>query len=209
MSGRINPTEESIGVVRIQVRGSLPNNITIEPRKRFFYCNLATQRKIDTVTKLTDKVNRTRAMVVTNYQGLSHKQLEELRKLLRKLNAEFVITKNALLKRALGESNKFSDDSLSGSTGVLFAFADEAGPVKELVNFLKNANLGSIKAGLLGTTALSFDEVNRLAELPSRPILLSKLVGQLQAPLSGLHNALSWNLRQLVWTLDAVKSKKQ
>ena len=148
-------------------------------------------------------------MVVTNYQGLSHKQLEELRKLLRKLNAEFVITKNALLKRALGESNKFSDDSLSGSTGVLFAFADEAGPVKELVNFLKNANLGSIKAGLLGTTALSFDEVNRLAELPSRPILLSKLVGQLQAPLSGLHNALSWNLRQLVWTLDAVKSKKQ
>src|SRR3990167_10472243 len=116
---------------------------------------MPTQRKIDIVTSLTDKINRTRAMVVTDYQGLSHKQLEELRKLLRKLNAEFVITKNALLKRALGESNKFSDDSLSGSTGVLFAFADEAGPVKELVNFLKNANLGSIKAGLLCTTALS------------------------------------------------------
>ena len=91
---------------------------------------------------------------------------------------------------------------------MLFAFEDEAGPVKELVNFLKTTNLGTIKAGLLGATNLSIDEVNRLAELPARPMLLSKLTGQLQTPLSGLHNALSWNLRQLVWTLDAVKSKK-
>ncbi|HCS79462.1 TPA: 50S ribosomal protein L10 [Patescibacteria group bacterium] len=169
---------------------------------------MPTQRKIDIVTSLTDKINRTRAMVVTDYQGLSHKQLEELRKLLRKLNAEFVVTKNALLKRALGKTKKFPEDALSGSSGVLFAFEDEAGPVKELVNFLKTTNLGTIKAGLLGATNLSIDEVNRLAELPARPMLLSKLTGQLQTPLSGLHNALSWNLRQLVWTLDAVKSKK-
>lgn len=174
----------------------------------FFIDYMATQRKIEIVKVLTDKVNRTRAMIVADYQGLSHKQLEELRKLLRKLNAEFVVAKNALLKRALGEEKKLPDDVLSGSTGVLFTFADEAGPVKELVNFLKNANLGSIKIGVLGATNLSADEVNRLAELPSRPILLGQLASQLQAPLSGLHNALSWNIRKFAWTLDAVKNKK-
>ena len=78
----------------------------------------------------------------------------------------------------------------------------------ELVTFFKNAGAGQVKVGLLGEKEITTTEVVHLATLPSRDILLTQLVGLLQAPLYGLHNALSWNIRQLVWTLEAVKGKK-
>lgn len=170
---------------------------------------MATQKKIDTVNELTDKVKQAKALVFANYQGLKHKQLEELRKNLKKVQAEFVITKNTLIKRALGNDGKSVPDAdLSGASATLFAFNDEASPVKELVNFFKSANLGTVRSGILGATPMNEVQVNKLASLPPKDVLLGKLVGQLQAPLYGLHNALSWNLRTLVWTLDAVKAKK-
>lgn len=170
---------------------------------------MATQKKIETVQKLTDKVARARTMVITDYTGLKHKQLEELRKSLKKVKAEFTVTKNTLLKKALSENKKtISEDLLNASTGALFAYEDEAAPVKTLADFFKAAASGKIRGGLLGQVKMTEAEVQQLASLPSREILLSKLVGQLMAPVSGLHNALSWNIRKLVWTLDGIKSKK-
>ncbi len=170
---------------------------------------MATAKKITTVTQLTDKLKQAKAIVLTDYQGLSHRQLEELRKILKKTEAEFIVTKNSLLKLALLQSKKvLSETHLKTATAALFAFADEAVPIKELVKFLKNATKGSIKTGLLGDTQISLSQIEQLATLPTKKVLISQLVGQLQAPLYGLHNGLSWNLKQLVWTLNAVKSKK-
>jgi len=76
------------------------------------------------------------------------------------------------------------------------------------VKFFKDATHGTVRAGLLGATQLNATEIERLSTLPAREQLLAQLVGQLQGPLYGLHNALSWNIRKLVWTLGAVKSKK-
>jgi large subunit ribosomal protein L10 len=170
---------------------------------------MATPKKIQVVEELTQKVAQARAIVMTDYQGLTHKQLEELRRALKKVAAEFTVTKNTLLRRALSANHKtIPEAGLNSTTGTLFAFKDEASPVKELAKFFKAINMGKIKAGLLGNTEISEAEVNRLATLPARDQLIGQLVGQLKGPLYGLHNALSWNLRQLVWTLDAVKTKK-
>lgn len=168
----------------------------------------AKQKKIDTVTSLSDKLSRAKVMVLADYRGLKHKQLEELRRNLKKNEGELVVAKNRLILRALGEKAESIKNSLKESTAVLFAFADEVAPLRELLKFFKAAGAGSAKAGLLGTQVLSDEALSRLASLPSREILLGQLVGQLNAPIQGLHYALSWNMSTLVWALNAVKGKK-
>lgn len=169
---------------------------------------MATQKKINTVTELTDKVGKAKSIVLADYQGLKHKQLQELRKTLKKVEGEFVITKNRLLKRALGDKAETIDTLLEKPSAALFSYADEVAPLKELLKFFKAAGVGTAKGGLLGDKALSDTEVVKLATLPTREVLLGKLAGQLNAPIQGLHYALNWNLNKLVWALNAVKEKK-
>jgi large subunit ribosomal protein L10 len=169
---------------------------------------MATAKKIETVTELTDKVSKAKSMIFTDYVGLKHKQLEEFRKTLAKVDGEFMVTKNKLFERALGEKAPLVHDHLKNATGTLFAYADEVAPLKELVKFLKAAGIGKVKGGLLGTQVLSDMEVAKLSTLPNRDMLLAKLAGQLNAPIQGLHHALSWNLNRLVWALNSIKEKK-
>lgn len=167
---------------------------------------MATQKKIDTVTSLTEKIGKAKVMVLADYRGLKHKQLEELRRNLKKTQGEFVVAKNRLIKRALG--NDSLNDFLTDTTAVLFAFADEVAPLKELLKFFKAAGMGKTKAGLMGSSLMTEGDVAKLATLPSREVLLGKLVRQLNAPIQGLHYALNWNINKLVWALNAVKGKK-
>lgn len=170
---------------------------------------MATQKKIDTVKELTDRLTRAKTLVLADPAGLKHKQLEDLRKKLKMVEGEFTVAKNSLLKRALLEAKKtISEANLTGATATLFAYADEVAPLKELINFFKTAAAGKIKSGLFWNKEMAAAEIERLAALPTHDQLLSQLVGQLQAPLYGLHNALSWNLRKLVWSLEAVKKTK-
>lgn len=166
-------------------------------------------KKEATIAELTEKLSRATALFMIDPSGIKHKQMEEFRRNLKKLEAELTVVKNNLLKRVLTSQKKtVSEESLTGNSAVLFAFADVVAPVKELTKFLKTINLGKIKSGLMQDTQLTTNEIEKLATLPTREVLLSKLVGQLQAPIYGLHNALSWNIRKLVWTLDSIKTKK-
>lgn len=170
---------------------------------------MATQKKLDQVKSLTDKLTKAKSVVLTDPSGLTHRQLEDLRKNLKKAQGELTVIKNTLLKRAFTNVQKtISDTPLQGATATLISYADEVAPLKALTKFFKDANLGKIKGGLLGEQELTIQEIEKLATLPGRDMLLSKLVGQLQAPMYGLHNALSWNMRKLVWTLDSIKTKK-
>lgn len=169
---------------------------------------MATQKKIDTVTKLTEKIAKAKSIIFVDYTGIKHKQLESARKNLKKVDAEFVVTKNKLVERALGDQGAGVKDQLREATGALFNYADEVAGLKELLKFFKLVNSGKTKGGLLGTTVLSAGDVDRLSKLPGRQELLAKLAGQMKSPLFGLHHALQWNINKLVWGLNAVKSKK-
>ncbi len=130
------------------------------------------------------------------------------KKKLKTVDAEFVVTKNKLLERSLGNQGAAVKDQLKEATGALFNYADEVSGLKELLKFFKLVNLGKTKGGLLGRTVLSAGDVDRLAKLPGKQELLAKLAGQMKSPLYGLHHALQWNINKLVWGLNAVKSKK-
>ncbi|MBI5620222.1 50S ribosomal protein L10 [Candidatus Gottesmanbacteria bacterium] len=169
---------------------------------------MATQKKIDTIANLTAKVQKATSLVFLDYRGLKHKQMEELRKNLKKHESDLTVAKNRLLLRTLADKADALREMLSDTTATVFAYADEVAPLKELLKFLKSAGVGKTKGGVLGGQVLSEAEVTRLAGLPTRDVLLGKLVGQLNAPIQGLHYALSWNINKLVWALNGVKESK-
>lgn len=169
---------------------------------------MATQRKIDTVTSLSSKLSRAKSVVLADYRGLKHKQLEALRKSLKNVEAEFTIAKNRLFKRALGDKARVQlADSLSQTTAILFSYGDPVAPIKELLKFFKTAGVGTAKAGLLGDEPLRDTDVTKLSTLASRDVLLGQLARLLNAPIQNLHYGLRWNLQKLVYVLHAVKAR--
>lgn len=165
-------------------------------------------KKAETIDVLSQKVQKAKAMVVADYRGIKHKQMEELRRNLKKHDAEIVVSKNRLLLRALGDQAEDLKSTLENTTATVFAYADEIAPLKELLKFFKSVGMGKTKGGLLGKQVLSDIDVTKLAILPSRDQLLGSLVRQLNAPIQGLHHALQWNMSTLVWALDGIKNKK-
>ncbi len=159
-------------------------------------------QKEEQVKKLTDKFSRAKAVVFADYKGLNMKQLSDLRDKLREQNAEFSITKNTLLEKAVPSSN------FEGPTATLFAYDDEISPIKVLVKTLKDATLGKVKSGFLGSTSLDEAKIIQLSSLPTKDELRGKTVGVLVAPLQGILSVLNGNLRNLVYALDAIKKQR-
>lgn len=168
----------------------------------------AKQKKMDIVRDLTEKIGKSKIVVLADYRGIKHKQLEELRKALKKDQGELIVTKNRLVKRALGDKASAIDASFNEQTAIMLSYSDEVAPLKDLLKFFKTAALGKTKGGLMGGNVMSDADLSKLASLPTREVLLGKLVGQLNAPIQGLHHALQWNINKLVWALNGVKNKK-
>lgn len=183
--------------------------------------NRAKKEKI--VAELLDKVTRAKGMVFTNYQGMTHKQLEGLKKKVQAADADFVATKNTLIKISLDqtqnlkvsprdETGKIQDNKplseLRDATATLFLYGDPVGPLKEIAKAIKEFNLPTIKFGILDGEALTSEQVLKLSALPSRETLLTQLVVGLKSPIIGLHRALNWNIQKFVMTLKAIQSKK-
>lgn len=167
------------------------------------------QKKEAIVAEVSEKIAKSKAMVFTNFQGLTHKQLEEFKKTIRKSDAEFAATKNTLLKRALGdEAVAGNEDKFQQPTGTIFMYGDIVEPLKVLAKMMKELEKPSIKFGLLEGKAITEADVKKLATLPSREVLIAQMLGMMNAPIQGLHRALSWNLQKFVMTLKAIEDQK-
>jgi len=176
---------------------------------------MPSQKNINAVQDLSDKLSRAKMVVLTDYSGLPVNLQRELRQKITAAGGQFVVAKNTLFKLALGEKTKQIPPDveavLRGPTAYLFAYEDEITPVKALVEFSKAHELPKSKLGILfkpQDRILSIDEINDLAQLPARNQLLTQLVASLNSPMSGLANVISGNLRKLVIILQAIKEKK-
>lgn len=168
------------------------------------------QKKQAIVAEVSTKVQKAKGFVFTDYQGLTHHQLEALKRAMRKLEAEYVATKNTLLLRSLKEGNVplEENEQFQGSTATLFIYNDPVEPIKELAKTIKTLEKPVIKFGFIEGRRVNADQVNKLATLPPLNVLRAQLVGNLQAPIAGLHRSLNWNLQKLVLTLNAIQQKK-
>ena len=168
------------------------------------------QKKEGVVSELLEKVVKSKGIVFTNYQGLTHLQLEGIKRAAKKIDAEFVTTKNRLLLRALHDGKIPLEESttIEGPTATLFIYNDILSPLKELQKTIKEFKLPIIKFGVLEGKVLNSQDIIKISNLPPLPVLQAQLLGQMKAPISGLHRALNWNLQTLVLTLNAIKEKK-
>ncbi|MDO8576740.1 MAG: 50S ribosomal protein L10 [Candidatus Daviesbacteria bacterium] len=164
------------------------------------------QQKEEQVIKLTEKLGRAKALVFADYKGLNMKQLSDLRDKLREVNSELSVTKNTLLERALPTADYKVPADLKGPIATLFAYDDEISPIKILVKALKDAALGKVKSGFLGSLTLDEAKILQLATLPGKDELRGKIVGVLAAPLQGMVSVLQGNLRNLVYALNQISA---
>jgi len=165
------------------------------------------QKKEKIVAELLEKVNRAKGVVFTSYQGLTHKQLETIKKAVQAVDADFVATKNRLILKAL-EGKMKVESELRDATATLFLYGDPVMPLKALAKIIKELNLPVIKFGILDGSSMTSEQLLKLSTLPSKETLLTQLVVGLKSPISGLHRALNWNLQKFVMTLKAIEKTK-
>jgi large subunit ribosomal protein L10 len=168
------------------------------------------QKKIVIVAGLNEKIGRSKAIIFTNFEKVTHKQLETLKRAIKPMDAEYVVAKNSLVIRAL-EENKIKlegENLLDGPTGTLLLYGDVVGPLKQLAKTIKELGLLNVKLGIMENKFLTGEQVLKISTLPSREVLLSQIAAGLLSPISGLHRALNWNLQKFVMTLAAVAKAK-
>ncbi len=165
--------------------------------------------KVAVVEEITAKFNEARAIFVSEYRGMSVPNMADVRNALRPTESQHVIYKNTLAKRAVAAAGiEGIEEHLTGPTALTFVYGDVAGAAKALRDASKTQPLLVIKGGVLGTAALSADDVRALADLPSRDELLARFAGALQAPLvktAGLLQALP---RNFAYGLSALIEKQ-
>jgi large subunit ribosomal protein L10 len=165
--------------------------------------------KADTVESLKQTIAAQKGAVVAEFKGLTVAEITSLRRKLREVNAEFRVVKNTLIQIA-AKDTEFSqlDEYFKGPTAVAFTFGDPVALAKTLKTFVATSPKVTLKAGYLDGKALNAKEVEALADVPSRDVLLGRLVGSLASPITGLVRVLSGPQRKLVYALEAVKNQK-
>jgi len=159
---------------------------------------------------LSKKIARAKSIIFTKFNSLGVKENEDLRNRLRAANSEYYVAKKTLLNIAFKDSlvKELNTKSFDGQVAAVFGYNDEVAPAKIVDTFKKDKN-GKIEflGGILENKYITATLVSELAKLPSREELYGKIVGSINAPVSGFVNALVGNLRNLVGVFKAIGEK--
>lgn len=172
---------------------------------------MPTDAKRQAVAELAELLRSSSAIAVADYRGLKVADMQAVRRTLRGGGVRLTVAKNRLLKIAADEADRAElKPMLDGPTALATFDGDEAAMAKALADALRPySRVVTIRGGMLGNLAIDAAQLNRLATLPSRDVLLGRLAGGMAAPLTGMAGVLAANLRNLVGVLSAVADKKQ
>jgi len=166
-------------------------------------------QKEASVAELTKNFENSSAVLLTEYRGLTVAELKELRSSIRQ-DAEYAVVKNTLTKIAAGNAGVVGlDDELKGPSAIAFVHGDPVAVAKGLRAFAKAHPLLVIKGGYFDGAALAADEVNKLADLESREVLLAKLAGAMKASLTKAAYVFNALPSKAVRTVDALREKQE
>lgn len=165
------------------------------------------EQKDKLVDYLKTNLGEKRAAVLVNYQGLKVKEIEALRNKLGDKGIKFSVVKNTLFKLAL-KDHKFELDREVLTKPLAISFSDDEVEVsKEITAGAKDAEAMEIVGGFVGGEFVTAETISQLSKLPGREELYAKLVGTLNAPISGLVNVMAGSIRALVNVLNNYKEK--
>ncbi|MBA7605038.1 50S ribosomal protein L10 [subsurface metagenome] len=162
-------------------------------------------KKAQIIDSLQEVLSRCSVGVLTDYRGLSAAEMTKLRRQLREAGIEYRVVKNTLARFAAERAGK--DELVSffeGPVAIAFGYGDITEPAKALAAYVQASKVEiSIKGGFLPDGLLSSEDVETLSKLPSREILLAKVVGGIQSPISALVSRLSAPMTGLVGVLQS------
>jgi large subunit ribosomal protein L10 len=168
------------------------------------------KKKEELVGVLSDRFQTVNAAIVSHYAGTTVEQMTSLRNNLREHGVEMRIVKNSLAKRAIKDTDlEPLTDHLTGPTALAYCDDDPVALAKALNDFAGENEQFVIQAGVLRGQLLEKAQVVELAKTPSRDVLLGRMVGTLQNPITGFVCVTSGILRKLVYALDAVRREKE
>jgi len=171
---------------------------------------LERQKKEQVVEELGAKLKGLNYMFLSEYSGMSVAQLTKLRRELRGVDVEFSVVKNSLLRIASeGTLAQALKDQFTGPNAIICINKDPSSAAKVIAGLTKEMPNLKLKAGFLGNRVINAEEILKLATLPTREVMIAQLLGLLQGMPQRLVSVLAGNLNKLMWTLNAIKTKKE
>ena len=165
---------------------------------------MPTEAKRQNVADLADRLKRSTIAIATDFSGLGVNQLTELRRRLREQGVEYRVVKNRLARLAAADAGiEGFRELLEGVTGIVFGYGEPEAAAKVVDEFVRQTRSPlRIRNGIVGGEVLSAAQINAMAILPTKPELLARLMGQLNAPVAGLVRVLSGPVRGLAIVLQ-------
>lgn len=158
--------------------------------------NLEPKKQI--VNEIKEKLEKAQSVVFYDYRGLSVEQVTKLRNECRKAGVEYVVLKNSMIELAAKELGiEGLDDYLKGPTAVAFGMNDAVAPAKILSSFIKEVKKTEVKGGILSGNAIDPAGVESLASMPSREVLIARIMGSMMSSVS-----------KFVYCLEAIRKKQ-
>ena len=168
-----------------------------------------TKEKVEAVQDFLEKVKASKSAVVTGFSGLTVEEVTALRAQLFKAKVDYHVVKNNLARLALNKANISQlDDILVGPTAIALAQEDAVAPMRVLSKFAREHQKLTLRGGWLEGRKLTVQDLKTLANLPSREVLLAKMLGSMMSPIAGVVIVLAGPMRKLVYALNAVKELK-
>jgi large subunit ribosomal protein L10 len=167
---------------------------------------MPTPAKEAKIVELTDKLSRASVTILVQTQGLSVKDMNELRGKMRAVNVELQVAKNTLLRIATDRSHMTEVDTniFNGQTTVAFGYEDEITAAKAVSDYVNTSKVAVLKSAILGGRTLTSDQVKDLGKMVGgKNYAKAQLVGTVQGPLSSMYGLLSAPLRDLCYILQA------
>jgi large subunit ribosomal protein L10 len=165
---------------------------------------ISKERKQELVDQYKSWAEASKGMFVTDYIGLSTKEMDELRGRVREAGGEFHIVKNTLTKIAFQEFGlDLPEDLFVGTSAIGFAFEDAPSVAKAISEFAKESEFVKVKGGFLGKETMSEAEIDALGNLPPLPVLRAQILGTIMAPASKLTRLIGEPGRQVAQVIKA------
>jgi large subunit ribosomal protein L10 len=167
------------------------------------------QKKEEIIAELVDLFKNSKSVVFSDYQGISVKDIQELRSKLREKDSQFKVAKKTLIKIAAKDAgfDEIPEEGMVGQVGVAFSMGDEIAAAKTIYDFSKTHEAIKLLSAFMEGRALTHAEAMELAQIPGKEELLAKLVGSMNAPISGFHGVLYSLMRTFVGVVDAYREK--
>jgi large subunit ribosomal protein L10 len=169
---------------------------------------MPTEAKREAVAELREQLSRSHTLIVSEYRGLTVREIAEIRRSLRKQDVTYRVIKNRLMKIAAADSvGSALDELLVGPTAIAFG-DDEGATAKAVIDAMRPYKQVRITGALLGQRSIDADGVTRLAALPPRDILLSQIAGAFAAPMATTAGLFDAPLRDIAGLVSALADQR-